>query len=339
MKYRWRRSVALLLLTLYAFVLLMPFSTVVYANPTINAPEINPPEVNPPEVNPPDVNPPEVNEPEVNEPEVTPPDSVDNNGGAKEGSNSFSDIFTSDTYKTLKFTLNDVLYGKVKQVVNLYDKSSRGQLTPSGSMGSVYGWVSPVLRGALGLNVDDGWLKKGLDGWNILDTGLNVKGFMDFSKIRQLRQGGEAAASLSSNPFKLLAADAPTTMFPKFVKVGGWVGIGISTLETGAATVKAWDSTDGSKAQADASLDMLSGAGGIAMGAATLAAFTCPPLAVGLAIGGGLAIAAGTIGKYFTNNPGFRKVVTAPIRGIKSATNKVVDGVKSIGKTVSGWFS
>jgi hypothetical protein len=238
---------------------------------------------------------------------------------------SFEWVSDGVAYKAIKWTINDFFFTKIVGAESVIKEYGDGNINASAR--SSIKWttlltLSTIVRGGIGIFVKDGWKQAALDSWDALEKGVTLHQFVAWDKIvpyigarfnatRYVAQFGEAGVSSST----LLKSTAPLTTIGK---VAGWAGIAFSTVEMVSGFGSAFYSQDGSKSQADGVLNGFAGLGSLALTAGLMIGAACPPLAVGLAVGGALVWGAATVGKYFTGNKTVRKVVTAPVRWVKS---------------------
>ncbi|UWE03806.1 hypothetical protein [Laceyella sacchari] len=239
---------------------------------------------------------------------------------------SFEWVSEGQAYKAIKWTINDFFFTKIVGAESVIKEYGNGNINASAR--SSIKWttlltLSAIVRGGIGIFVKDGWKQAALDSWDALEKGVTLHQFVAWDKIipyigarlnapRYIAQFGEAGVSSST----LLKSTAPLTTIGK---VAGWAGIAFSTVEMASGFGSAFYSQDGSKSQADGVLNGVAGLGSLALTAGLMIGAACPPLAVGLAVGGALVWGAATVGKYFTGkSKTFRKAVTAPVRWVKS---------------------
>ncbi|PRZ13268.1 hypothetical protein CLV36_10977 [Laceyella sediminis] len=239
---------------------------------------------------------------------------------------SFEWVSDGVAYKAIKWTINDFFFTKIVGAESVIKEYGNGNINASAR--SSIKWttlltLSAIVRGGIGIFVKDGWKQAALDSWDALEKGVTLHQFVAWDKIIPyigarlnsplfIEQLGEAGVSSST----LLKSTAPLTTIGK---VAGWAGIAFSTVEMVSGFGSAFYSQDGSKSQADGVLNGFAGLGSLALTAGLMMGAACPPLAVGLAVGGALVWGAATAGKYFTGkSKTFRKAVTAPVRWVKS---------------------
>jgi hypothetical protein len=239
---------------------------------------------------------------------------------------SFEWVSDGVAYKAIKWTINDFFFTKIVGAESVIKEYGNGNINASAR--SSIKWtslltLSAIVRGGIGIFVKDGWKQAALDSWDALEKGVTLHQFVAWDKIIPyigarlnsplfIEQLGEAGVSSST----LLKSTAPLTTIGK---VAGWAGIAFSTVEMVSGFGSAFYSQDGSKSQADGVLNGVAGLGSLALTAGLMMGAACPPLAVGLAVGGALVWGAATVGKYFTGkSKTFRKAVTAPVRWVKS---------------------
>jgi hypothetical protein len=238
---------------------------------------------------------------------------------------SFEWVSEGQAYKAIKWTINDFFFTKIVGAESVIKEYGNGNINASAR--SSIKWttlltLSAIVRGGIGIFVKDGWKQAALDSWDALEKGVTLHQFVAWKNIVQFAGSGlnnvdfitpfgEAASSNS-----LLKSTAPLTTVGK---IAGWTGIAFSTAEMVSGFGSAFYSQDGSKSQADGVLNGVAGLGSLALTAGLMIGAACPPLAVGLAVGGALVWGAATVGKYFTGKSNtFRKAVTAPVRWVKS---------------------
>ncbi|UWE03802.1 hypothetical protein [Laceyella sacchari] len=239
---------------------------------------------------------------------------------------SFEWVSEGQAYKAIKWTINDFFFTKIVGAESVIKEYGNGNINASAR--SSIKWttlltLSAIVRGGIGIFVKDGWKQAALDSWDALEKGVTLNQFVAWGKIipfvteratNAIKIGtiGEAAVSSSS----LLKSTSPLTPVGK---VAGWAGIAFSTAEMVSGFGSAFYSQDGSKSQADGVLNGVAGFGSLALATGLMMGAACPPLAVGLAVGGALVWGIATVGKYFTGKSNtFRKGVTAPVRWVKS---------------------
>jgi hypothetical protein len=246
---------------------------------------------------------------------------------------SFEWVSEGQAYKAIKWTINDFFFTKIVGAESVIKEYGNGNINASAR--SSIKWttlltLSAIVRGGIGIFVKDGWKQAALDSWDALEKGVTLHQFVawenvvqvartGFNAIRFGGQFGEAAGTIgeaAANSSSLLKSTAPLTTVGK---IAGWAGIAFSTVEMVSGFGSAFYSQDGSKSQADGVLNGFAGLGSLALTAGLMIGAACPPLAVGLAVGGALVWGAATVGKYFTGkSKTFRKAVTAPVRWVKS---------------------
>jgi hypothetical protein len=243
---------------------------------------------------------------------------------------SFEWVSEGQAYKAIKWTINDFFFTKIvgaESVINEYGDGNINASARSSIKWTTSLTLSAIVRGGIGIFVKDGWKQAALDSWDALEKGVTLHQFVAWENVVQFARNGfrnsiryngqfgtigEAAANSSS----LLKSTAPLTTVGK---IAGWTGIAFSTVEMVSGFGSAFYSQDGSKSQADGVLNGVAGLGSLALTAGLMMGAACPPLAVGLAVGGALVWGAATVGKYFTGkSKTFRKAVTAPVRWVKS---------------------
>ncbi len=355
MRAGWIRKSVFLVLAMFIVVNLLPFYSIAFADSVIPEGPAQPGD----SVQPGDPIQPE--DPVTPDEHVNPEESPQGgdaskggepNGGTPgeggKGSESQIDWLNSDIYKVGKLTLKDLFHGLADYTVTLKDLGSADKMDWWGFGTSSYSFHSTFIRGAIGLNVSGkGGDQLALDIWESVDNVVGLTGYFDIQKIRGLFTRGGSAVGLgqeSGNIFTQLTK--PAAPLSTFAKVGGITGIGLSTIETSVNTYNAFVAEDGSVEQADASLGIVKGLGGIAIASAV---FIGGPAGLAVAAGGVAAVAIGAFGKYFTDHPTVRKAVTAPVRyakkgfhavknGVTHAAKKVGDGIKSAGNKVKDFL-
>ncbi|AUS07579.1 hypothetical protein C1X05_01040 [Laceyella sacchari] len=233
-------------------------------------------------------------------------------------------ITTDQGYKVIKWTFNDFFIAKIAGVHEVATSMSEPNGLSSSAKITGALTVSAIVRGGISIFTQDRTWQQGLmDSWDAIEKGVTLHQFVNWSniapyvgtKIQNLRNFATPIGGAAADSSTLLKSVAPLS---KVAKVAGWAGIAFSTVEMVSGYTYAFNSPDGSQQQADAVLTGTAGLGSLALTAGLMIGAACPPLAVGLAVGGALVWGAATVGKYFTGNKTVRKVVTAPVRWVKS---------------------
>lgn len=266
-------------------------------------------------------------------------DSGSSNSTAPSGSQDNWGLLDTLGYKLIKYGVNDFIKGQISLIGDL--DPINGNISAGQAGRSTYSFLAGILRNGFGLKVDGkGWNKLFLDAWDGVDQFLGISGFVKwrelFSTLRNFGGSGFGQGGFSGF---LNRISTPAAQVSKFAYGANIVGIVFNGWEfiynLGAAYDVAGEAD--LETQADYNLKALAALGGVAMGAAFL--IGGGPIA--LAVGGiGLAVwAFGTFGQYFTKNKTFARIVSAPMRAVKSGVNAVANAGKRAWNKVKSWFS
>ncbi|MBH8598798.1 hypothetical protein I8U19_11875 [Thermoactinomyces sp. CICC 10523] len=229
----------------------------------------------------------------------------------------------SETYKITKVALGDLWAAKaqtLEEIFNELPSVSGNPLTMSGKLSissKVYLLASAITRDSLGVKFDNAWL----DAWDGLDHAITAGQAVKWSNLAQAARTftGAGFSGLGGNVKNALGllsnVEAPSVLG----KVGGVVGIGFSAIESGSGFAKAFTAQAGSQDQSDGFWNGIGGLGNMAMAAAPFAA-ACPPLAVGMAVGGGIVWGASTILKHTDVG---KKIAKSAVGAVKSVAKKL----------------
>ncbi|MBA4542413.1 hypothetical protein H1164_05785 [Thermoactinomyces daqus] len=229
----------------------------------------------------------------------------------------------SDTYKTTKLILNDIMVSKYATIEDIIENDFRdGNVLTLGGKVSVsskfYLIGSAIVRDSLGIRLDNGWM----DAWDGLDHLVQMGQAIKWSNL------GHAARTLTNagiggygGNLKNAIGVVSNVSWPSsaLAKVGGVIGIGFSAIESGSGFAKAFTAQAGSQDQSDGFWNGIGGLGNMAMAAAPFAA-ACPPLAVGMAVGGGIVWAGATIFKHTDVG---KKIAKSAVGAVKSVAKKL----------------
>ncbi|MDR6227063.1 hypothetical protein [Desmospora profundinema] len=346
------KKLAIMMLAFYIVSLLSPFVGIAVANTDYQAPGYQAPEQYkapekyqaPEQYKAPEKyqapeqykEPEQYNEPESNNPQGSDPSTQQ--PGSGENNNSGPGL-----YNSLKYVVNDVILGQVKLIDSasaLFENPTNSNINSFARNNIGYNYFGNILRGGLGLAVpsDSGW-KTALDTWSGVDTTMGVISTVKDARIFQQAQRLEAAGDVRALAQMADNVPKPMTGLGKFA---AWAGVAIGTGEGIYHTYKAFTAETGQE-RTDAVFGALGGYGGALMAGATLVAAACPPLAIGMAVAGGVMWAASTIyanreqigrGLKWTGDK-ISQGAKAVGNGVKSAGKKLGNGLKKVG----GWFS
>jgi hypothetical protein len=248
------------------------------------------------------------------------------------------DFYNTTGYKYLKTVSSDLAAGGLAYI----ELAENGTSTKFDIAKNGYITLSAITRGFIGLFVDGkGWEQKALDFWDAADKGWIFSEFVEWSNVKTYLQTFRQPAGAFGQPIfpgqTLAGLAKPQAPLGQFGKFAGFVGIAFSSVELIGGLGDAFFGTpDYSEEQADAVLTAIAGVGGILMGLAIFA--SAPPVATLLVAIGLFVWVVGTFGKYFTDNPIVRNILTAPVVAIKNRFKRTVSAfgsaVKLFGKGV-----
>ncbi|MCS1352454.1 hypothetical protein [Mechercharimyces sp. CAU 1602] len=237
------------------------------------------------------------------------------------------DLLSTKGYKVAKLVAYDLLSSSWswKTEFGVYIDDIIGSITMSdyardkqNSLGSAsYGLFANIVRGTLGVNASD-QTQAALDIWASGDKVYEVSGFINWSNIDNIRFlvddiGNATMFSDDAITSILSLVKQPTAPLSGFSKFLGWFGVVISGFEAIYNIVMAFGAEDGSEEQATYVLNYIAAVGGLLGSAAVLLSVAFPPVALALAIIGGVLFIFGTLGKLFVSNSTFRAFVTYPV--------------------------